>query len=67
MNDVQRAQLFTSLAKGEPRLREFLSQRLSDAVKELVKSADTDMLLRAQGRARELQALIDLLDHYRNT
>lgn len=55
-------QMFESVARGNPRLREWLLSELADTHGVLVKMNDEAQLRRAQGRAQCLQSLIDNLD-----
>jgi len=55
-------QLFESVARNHPRLREWLVTELASKHEVLVKMADMEQLRRTQGYAQCLQTLIENLD-----
>lgn len=55
-------QLFESIARNNPRFREWLSSELEQRIKVLINVTDTDQLRRAQGYAQCLMSLIGHLD-----
>ena len=55
-------QLFESVARGNPRLREWLVSELATKHDVLVKMNDVEQLRRTQGYAQCLQTLIENLD-----
>ncbi|HRH18698.1 MAG TPA: hypothetical protein PLS22_14705 [Aquabacterium sp.] len=57
-----RQQVFESVARSQPKLREILSSDLEQTITVLVKMNDVEQLRRAQGRAQYLQNLIAELD-----
>lgn len=58
----QDLQMFESVARGNPRLREWLVSELTAKHDVLVKMNDVEQLRRAQGYAQCLQTLIENLD-----
>lgn len=55
-------QLFESVARGNPRLREWLVSELATKHDVLVKMNDVEQLRRTQGYAQCLQTMIENLD-----
>lgn len=55
-------QLFESVARGNPRLREWLVSELAMKHEVLVKMNDVEQLRRTQGYAQCLQTMIENLD-----
>jgi len=55
-------QLFESVARGNPRLREWLVAELATKHDVLVKMNDVEQLRRTQGYAQCLQTMIENLD-----
>jgi len=55
-------QMFESVARGQPRLREYLLEQLARKHQELVMTADGEQLRRTQGYALCLQNLVESLD-----
>lgn len=58
----QDRQLFESLARNSPRLRQWLAAELVKQQEILVQAVDDLQMRRAQGNALRLQQMIDLLD-----
>jgi len=62
MLSPKQVQMFESVARSYPQLREHLSAELSKKIEVLVCSNDVDHLRRAQGYAQSLRDIIGLLD-----
>ena len=58
----KQAQMFESVARHHPQLREYLSAEFERNVQVLVKHTDVEQLRRAQGHAQCLQNLMEHLD-----
>ena len=61
MLDDRSARLFARLAQGEPHLTAWLEGELAAVTKILVNNSDHAQLLRAQGKAQHLEAMLKLL------
>ena len=62
MLNPRQLQMFESVARGHPQLREHLSAELSKKIEVLVCANDVEQLRRAQGYAQALRDVIGLLD-----
>lgn len=64
--DQKDLQVFESVARNHPALRDYLQRNLDEQVERLIQIADGEQLRVTQGHARCLQNLIELLDHHRS-
>lgn len=62
LTNAQETALFESIARGQPRFREWLEQQLSKKHEILIAAKDVDLLRTTQGEARFITALIARLD-----
>ena len=62
MDTLRERQLFESLARSQPALRDWLVEKLAKEHDQLVHLKDSDQLRQAQGRAQAYQTLIRQLD-----
>lgn len=62
MLTARQVQMFESVARGHPQLREYLAEELSKKIEVLVLNPDAEQLRRAQGHAQALREIIAALD-----
>lgn len=62
LTNAQEQALFESIARGQPRFREWLVEQLSAKHKVLIAANDVELLRITQGEARLLQSLVNRLD-----
>ena len=62
MLTARNVQMFESVARGHPQLREFLVEEMAKKVDVLVLHSDTEQIRRAQGHIQALRELVSALD-----
>lgn len=62
MLSARQVQMFESLARGHPQLREFLVDEMAKKVDVLVLHNDAEQIRRAQGHIQALRELVSALD-----
>jgi hypothetical protein len=62
MLNARQTQMFESVARAHPQLREYLEGELAKKIEVLILNTDAEHLRRAQGHAQALRELIGALD-----
>jgi hypothetical protein len=63
MDRLKEQELFAGLARGTPRLVDWLKSRLDREVLVLIDAPDTDRLKQAQGAAKAYREMLKLMGH----